>query len=100
MVLQSLDRGLDALNILAKHDLVSVTELAKELGVDKSTASRIMETLRQHDMVQLDSGCCIWPNGSAADCRSSISRGRFCWKSAGNWGRAFIYAPIIRGWSM
>ena len=54
MVLQSLDRGLDALNILAKHDLVSVTELAKELGVDKSTASRIMETLRQHDMVQLD----------------------------------------------
>ena len=54
MVLQSLDRGLDALNILAKHDLVSVTELAKELEVDKSTASRIMETLRQHDMVQLD----------------------------------------------
>ena len=52
MVLQSLDRGLDALNILAKHDLVSVTELAKELEVDKSTASRIMETLRQHDMVQ------------------------------------------------
>ncbi|MFR2487328.1 MAG: helix-turn-helix domain-containing protein, partial [Hungatella sp.] len=51
MVLQSLDRGLDALNILAKHDLVSVTELAKELEVDKSTASRIMETLRQHDMV-------------------------------------------------
>lgn len=54
MVLKSLDRGLEALSILAKHDYVSVTELAKELNVDKSTASRIMETLRQQDMVQMD----------------------------------------------
>lgn len=54
MVLKSLDHGLDALNILAKYDLISITELAKELEVNKSTASRIMETLRHQDMVQVD----------------------------------------------
>lgn len=55
MALQSLDRGIQALNILGKCDSISVTELAKELGVEKSTASRIMETLKQHDMVQMES---------------------------------------------
>lgn len=54
MILQSLDRGLQALNILANRESISVTELAKELDIDKSTVSRIMETLRQHDMVQMD----------------------------------------------
>lgn len=54
MVLQSLDRGLQILNLLAKKGMLSVTELAKELEIDKSTASRLVETLRQHDMVQLD----------------------------------------------
>lgn len=54
MVLQSLDRGLQILNLLAKKGALSVTELAKELEIDKSTASRLVETLRQHDMVQLD----------------------------------------------
>ncbi|MGL6197492.1 MAG: IclR family transcriptional regulator [Lachnospiraceae bacterium] len=54
MVLQSLDRGLEALKILAEHDSVSVTELAKKLDVNKSTASRIMETLCQQDMIHMD----------------------------------------------
>ncbi len=54
MILQSLDRGLQALNLLASRDCVSVTELAEALEINKSTASRIMETLRQHDMVQID----------------------------------------------
>ena len=42
------------MNLLAKKGALSVTELAKELEIDKSTASRLVETLRQHDMVQLD----------------------------------------------
>lgn len=51
-MLKSLDRGLKALEILATHENVTNTELADLLGVDKSTASRIIETLKQHDMVQ------------------------------------------------
>lgn len=51
-MLRSLDRGLKALEILATHESVTNTELAELLEVDKSTASRIIETLKQHDMVQ------------------------------------------------
>lgn len=54
MVLQSLDRGMLALKLLAEKGALSVTELAKEMGVDKSTVSRILETLRKHDMVQME----------------------------------------------
>lgn len=54
MVLQSLDRGMLALKLLAEKGALSVTELAKEMGVDKSTVSRVLETLRKHDMVQLE----------------------------------------------
>ena len=55
MVLQSLDRGLQILNLLAKKGALSVTEPAKELEIDKSTASRLVETLRQHEMCIRDS---------------------------------------------
>lgn len=51
-MLRSLDRGLKALDIFATHESVTTTELAELLEVDKSTASRIIETLKQHDMVQ------------------------------------------------
>ena len=54
MVLQSLDRGMLALKLLTEKGALSVTELAKEMGVDKSTVSRVLETLRKHDMVQLE----------------------------------------------
>ena len=59
MILQSLDRGLQALNILANRESISVTELAKELDIDKSTVSRIMETLRQHDICLLYTSRCV-----------------------------------------
>lgn len=54
MVLQSLDRGMLVLKLLAEKGGLSVTELAKEMEVDKSTVSRVLETLRRHDMVQSD----------------------------------------------
>jgi DNA-binding IclR family transcriptional regulator len=53
-VVQSLDRGIQILLFLAEHNSVSITELAEALGVDKSTASRLAETLRQRDMVRVD----------------------------------------------
>jgi len=53
-MIQSLARGLDILNILQQKETASVTEIAADLGVNKSSASRLMETLRQYDMVQVD----------------------------------------------
>lgn len=51
-VLKSLDRGLQALDILATHESLTITELANLLEVDKSTAFRVIETLKTHDLVQ------------------------------------------------
>ena len=53
-MIQSLDRGIQILLILAEKSSAGVTELAEALDVDKSTASRLVETLRGRDMVRLD----------------------------------------------
>lgn len=53
-MIQSLDRGIRVLLILAEKNSAGVTELAEALSVDKSTASRLVETLRAHDMVRFD----------------------------------------------
>ncbi len=45
-MIQSLDRGLEILDFMATgHGEVSVSEVAQHLGVDRSTASRLMATL-------------------------------------------------------
>ncbi len=53
-MVQSLDRGLRILEILSENGEMSITELTDILKVDKSTVSRLVETLRSHDMVQLN----------------------------------------------
>ena len=53
-MIQSLDRGIQILLILAQKNSMGITELAQELGVDKSTVSRLIETLRNRDMVRID----------------------------------------------
>ncbi len=53
-MIQSLDRGIQILLILAQKNSRGITELAEELGVDKSTVSRLIETLRNRDMVRID----------------------------------------------
>src|SRR5256885_14711210 len=50
--IQSLDRGLRILDLLAvRGPELGVTDLALRLGVHKSTASRLLATLREHDLV-------------------------------------------------
>jgi DNA-binding IclR family transcriptional regulator len=49
---QSVDRALTILAVLARHGQVGVTEIAAELGVHKSTAFRLMTTLESHDLVE------------------------------------------------
>ena len=49
--IQSLDRGLRILDLLADGPQLGATELAHRLGVHKSTASRLLATLRDHELV-------------------------------------------------
>jgi IclR family KDG regulon transcriptional repressor len=53
--IQSLARGLKILELLAvTENGVGVTELADELGVDKSSASRLMQTLANYGFAEQD----------------------------------------------
>ena len=49
---QSVDRALRILGILAQHGEAGVTEISLELGVHKSTAFRLVATLESHGMVE------------------------------------------------
>jgi len=50
-VVQSVDRALTVLSLLARHGELGVTEIAADLGVHKSTAFRLVATLEAHDLV-------------------------------------------------
>ncbi|MCL2393644.1 MAG: helix-turn-helix domain-containing protein, partial [Acidimicrobiaceae bacterium] len=49
---QSVDRALRLVEILAGRQAAGVTELASVLGVHKSTASRLLSTLERHGIVE------------------------------------------------
>lgn len=53
-MIQSLDRGLHILFILAEHRSRGVTELADDLQVNKSTVFRLLETMEMRGLVQKD----------------------------------------------
>src|SRR4029078_1553698 len=49
---QSVDRAVCILELLARHGEQGVTEVAGELGVHKSTAFRLVATLEQRGLVE------------------------------------------------
>jgi len=51
-VVQSVDRAVTVLEILAAHDSVGVSEIATELGVHRSTAFRLLGALEARDLVE------------------------------------------------
>lgn len=53
-MLQSLDRALNMIEYLTTQKSASVSELAEKFDVDKSTATRIMQTFDAHDLVKKD----------------------------------------------
>lgn len=53
---QSVDRALTILEVLARVGEAGVTEIAGELGVHKSTAFRLVATLESHGLVEQNAG--------------------------------------------
>ncbi|MEU6432438.1 IclR family transcriptional regulator [Microbispora sp. NPDC046973] len=51
---QSVDRALTILKLLARDGELGVSELAASLGVHRSTAFRLVATLESHDLVEQD----------------------------------------------
>jgi DNA-binding IclR family transcriptional regulator len=51
-LVQSVDRAITVLALLARRGELGVTELAADLGVHKSTAFRLISTLEAHDLVE------------------------------------------------
>lgn len=52
---QSVDRAVSILQVLAMHGTAGVTEIAEELGIHKSTVFRLLATLESRGLVEQDS---------------------------------------------
>ena len=48
---QSVERALKVLEILAQHGEVGVSALAAEVGIHKSSVSRLLSSLEEHELV-------------------------------------------------
>lgn len=53
--MQSVDRALEILTLLAEHESLGVSEIARHLDVHRSTAFRLLATLEARDFVEQES---------------------------------------------
>src|SRR3712207_8260346 len=51
---QSVDRAITVMELLSRRGWSGVTEVANELGINKSTAYRLLTTLRDRGLVEQD----------------------------------------------
>src|ERR687894_475446 len=51
---QSVDRAITVMELLSRRGWAGVTEVANELGINKSTAYRLLTTLRDRGLVEQD----------------------------------------------
>jgi IclR family acetate operon transcriptional repressor len=56
LLIQSVDRAVSILEILARRGAARVTEVAAEVGIHKSTAFRLLATLEARGLVEQDGG--------------------------------------------
>lgn len=74
---QSLDRALALMEVIAREDGLTLTDLAQRAGVPPSTAHRILATLQSHDYVAHDEERGLWLIGVRAfEVGSSFLRNR------------------------
>lgn len=52
--IQSVDRAIQVLELIGESGAMGVTELSRELGVHKATASRLAATLAEHGLLERD----------------------------------------------
>lgn len=64
--MQSLDRGLSVFATLARHDGLSLSEVAAETGLPASTTYRMLTTLQKHGLVAFDPVDQLWSVGVEA----------------------------------
>src|SRR5699024_2314756 len=50
--IQSVDRALQILEFLTEESLLSTSDIARRLGVHRSTATRLLATLEKRDVVE------------------------------------------------
>lgn len=63
---QSLDRALDLIEIVARHPGITLSALAEESGQAVATVFRALATLQMHGMVELEEPGQIWHVGAGA----------------------------------
>lgn len=64
--IQSLERALDVLDLLAGHSGLTLSEVAERMGQSPSTVHRILHTLASRDVVESDPATQSWQIGPAA----------------------------------
>lgn len=62
-VIQSLDRAINVLKVVASGSGMSLTEIAETSGQSASTAYRILVTLQNHRIVEFDEASQLWSVG-------------------------------------
>ncbi len=73
--LQTLSRGITALEVLAEGDgPVSIGELTERLGLHRSITYRIVRTLEDHGLVSRDAGGNLWLGAGLASLARSVAR--------------------------
>lgn len=84
-LIQSLDRALNILDILADRDgPIALTELANEMGLDSSTVYRLVATLRAHGYAQQDERDRRYSLGPKAIELGQKALGKFTLRSKGS----------------
>lgn len=66
MVIQSLDRAMNVLKVVARYNGSSLTEIAEASGELASTVYRILITLEKHHLVHFDESTQLWHIGLEA----------------------------------
>jgi len=65
-LIQSVDRALWVLELIARHDGIALSDLARAGGTSAATTYRILTTLKLHDIVEEESTTQLWFIGSGA----------------------------------
>ena len=102
--MQSVDRAISVLEILARSGEAGVSEVAAEIGVHKSTAFRLLGALEARGLVEQDRGPrqvparlrhrCAWPARSPAGWTSSSRAARSASELAEEFGETVNLAVL------